>query len=245
MVALAILAERESLGKGVQAQTPSGVATDLSPDVVQLISETARSIYDLERLEDTDRMARLAGDSTSAAMAVGAHIARDGENHAFFALPWSPFTLTLSLFAAAATSAALSRLAVATGIGSEVLPFAAPDALTGLTRAAGNAYGVLDETDRLSADGFGTVSHVVEDILSGAGWIEDFEETDAHRLSAKLIPAFMAGYEGQPCHTHERGRSCQMLLAAANMAGRYASGGTAIIPLINRTPVPPAGKWLN
>ena len=219
-VALGFLAEWRELGRELPGEVGPG-RRDWLDDA---LADTADLADDVESLDVVERVSAYSADETAAALVLGAHLARGGDNDPFFHAPWSLHALGVSLLAAAAAAATLALAADLSGTEAEMLP---GTSARGLAAAAWEAYAAMDPRDRAQLDGFGTASRVVEAALDAVDWIEGFEATDAHRLSALLLPAFVAGVSGgeRPSGGRETGVTDRMLLEAAFAAGGMAAEG--------------------
>jgi hypothetical protein len=219
-VALGFLAEWRELGREV----PGEVGPERRDWLDDALSDTADMVDDVESLDVVQRVSLYSSDRTAAALALGVHLARGGDNDPFFHAPWSLHAVGVSLLAAAAASATLALAAVSSGADEETLP---QTSVRGLAAAAWEVYAAMDPRDTCQIDGFGTASRVVEEALDAVDWVEGLEAVDAHRLSALLLPAFTAGVSGgsYPFGDRETAAPGRMVLEAAFAAGRMAGEG--------------------
>lgn len=236
-VALAIIAEWRELGRDLSLKTASGDQPNDEGD--DLLSEVADMIADVEGLDITERISLFASSPTAAAFAVGAHFARGGDNDPFFHSPWSLHAIGVSIFAAAAVSATLARVAVESGIDAF-----STATVSELAMVARNSYMTINERDQTQLEGFGTASRVVEEALVATDWIEGLELTDAHRLSALLVPAFVAGLNARPYNVREQTEAGKMIIAAAVTSGKDTTAVSGSQTVVVGRP-PKAGRLLN
>ena len=222
MFLMGLFAERAALGHELTGHDESGREFALlSPEAQEEISD---AIMDLERLSSAAKVeAYLDQEQIVAPLALGAYLARAGDSDLFAATPWFEPAVRACLAGAAITTAVLTRLAQRyEALGSEFKGLSDHPVTFG-DQAAIAAYWAAEQESEVDLEGFGTVSQVVEDILLEAGFLEDLDLPDVHRLSGSLMSAFAAGVEGRELEDddHESGQA-QELLFETRALGRAA-----------------------
>jgi hypothetical protein len=244
-VAVAFLAEQNELGITWSARNSSGEfvdeesGDDLRDDLAETLARVTVTLAEIENTDFIDRAKMFTDTSTiSAAIEVGAHIARGGANSPFYILPWDSLTLGISIFAANVTAATVARLVSDGDTSSDVAHESA--------HAAGATYLALTEHDNHQLHSFNTASRVVEDILIQSSLAGNMDISTIHRLSIVVIPAFIVGYNGYTYGTEdEADEDGRALIVAACAAGRAAAGIVSESPIEMPSTTPVSKRLLN
>lgn len=228
-----LITELASLGRPLLV----GSGEQTEPFVPDETEENAEEILAFERENLLDRLEAIEADPEIAGLLVGVHLARKGENDPFAFPAWSDEVRGESLLAAALAAASLARLDEGpAGAPSEGTPTAnalihavqegkqrlrVAGVMNALIHVVQAAWLALPPLDRDSfGPGFGPGSQVIESCLLSSDLLPDLDVADIHRLSAKLIGAFLAGLAGEPPDLEDESREPALaLLAAANAVG--------------------------
>ena len=219
----ALLRELASLG-----YPPTG--TDLATGKkVALFDEDfllplADRIDEIDHLDFEDRLKLYANErDRGAAIALGVHLARFGDNDLFADSSWSGSEVRNCQAAAAIATAALSRLAASAEAGADEFRGLTESSIAHSDAVAAAAYHAYETEGRSVLGGFGAASQVVEDLLYAAD-LEELGPTDLHRLSGLLVSAFVAGAQGEGFDHNEDEDQARALLVAAYEAGSTIRG---------------------
>jgi hypothetical protein len=265
--AMGVLAERSALGHPAMGGSTDGHREMIAP------TEFAEVSDEIARLEDLELMARLesiAADPEVAGLLVGVHLAREGNNDLFAFPAWSDPVRAECVLGVAIAAAALSALVEPENAGQ---PAPAPSGPA--LHVVQAAYAALSDEDQEDLQGgFGVLSRVIEACLLASEWLDDPDpsaapdseeqsgaadelaeqrhQQQAHRLSAKLVDAFLAGRDGieRPDFTEETAVSARTLLRTATAVGRAIadneepSAEPSLLPFARQLP-PSARNLLN
>jgi len=224
LAVLSLLVERISLGLNPGSfDRVTGESVPVPES--EVFEEIADSVREIDSLELPARIVAYLEDEDVAPLAVGAHVAREGQNDPFCGHPWMPPDLGVSLAAAAIAAAVLIHVAQALEVGPEAFGSLLEQGSASLIKAAGAAYLALDQEERAALSGFGVASQVIEEILDNSDFLTELSGADAHRVSAKLGAAFAAGFGQQSVDDLEAepGETAKALLLAAGVCGFVAS----------------------
>jgi hypothetical protein len=219
----ALLRESASLG-----HPPTGTSLDTGKKVTLFSEDFLLPLADrIDEIDHLDFEARLElyvnERDRGAAIALGVHLARFGDNDLFADVPWSGDEVRNCQAAAAIATAALSRLVASREPGEDEFRGLTGSSVAHSDAVAAVAYHAYATESRSILGGFGAASQVVEDLLYAAD-LEDLESTDLHRLSGQLASAFVAGVGGEDFGHNEDKDQALAVLAAAYEAGLAMRG---------------------
>ena len=179
----------------------------------------AERIEEIDFLDFEDRLNLYINEhDRGAAIAVGIHLARFGDNDILADTPWSHNEVRNCQAAAAITAAALSRLAASKEPGADDFRGLTENSIAHSDAVAATAYHAYVTEGNSVLTGFGAASQVVEELLYAAD-LDELESTDLHRLSGQLASAFVTAVDGEDFVHDEDEEQAIALLTAAYEAG--------------------------